>query len=116
MCTGLVVNGDRPSPPRMYIRHLRSLVDHWQKNGWREAAQVLHLKENRDLFNCREKLVDHINGKLAISEWFADPAIRFLKGLLRSLIPCRRIIKGLTDWHCGINFWKHGAFKSISNN
>ena len=88
MCTGLVVNGDRPSPPRMYIRHLRSLVDHWQKNGWREAAQVLHLKENRDLFNCREKLVDHINGKigyLRMVRGSGDPLSQRLTQIINSM-------------------------------
>ena len=64
MCTGLVVNGERPSLRRTYIRHLRSLIDHWQKRGWQDAAQVLHLAENRPLFEDREKFVSYVMGKI----------------------------------------------------
>lgn len=65
MCTGLVVNGDRVSPPRSYIRRLRSLVDHWRKNGWQEAAEVLHSKDNRPLIHDRQDLANHVNGRIA---------------------------------------------------
>ena len=64
MCTGLVVNGTHVSPPKSYIRRLRSLVDHWRKNGWQDAAEVLHSKENRPLFNDREDLVNHVIGRI----------------------------------------------------
>ena len=63
-CTGLVVNGEKPSPSRAYIRRLRSLVDHWRKNGWEDAAQVLHEKENRILFDDRERLLNHVRGRI----------------------------------------------------
>ena len=64
MCTGLVINGNCVSPPRKYIRHLRSLIDHWKKNGWRDAAEILHSKENRPLFESREQLMNHVIGKI----------------------------------------------------
>ena len=63
-CTGLVVNSDRVSPPRLYIRHLRSLVDHWKKNGWQDAAQVLHSEKNRPLFDNRQKILNHVMGRI----------------------------------------------------
>ena len=64
MCTGLVVNGSQVSPPRSYVRRLRSLVDHWRKNGWQDAAQVLHSKENRPLFKNRQDLMNHVMGRI----------------------------------------------------
>ena len=64
LCTGLVVNGDRISPPRSYIRRLRSLIDHWRKNGWQDAAQVLHSKERRPLFTDRQALINHVIGRI----------------------------------------------------
>ena len=64
-CTGLVVNGDRPTPPRSYIRHLRSLVHHWEKNGWEDAAQVLHSGESRPLFEDRQDLLNHVMGRIS---------------------------------------------------
>ena len=64
LCTGLVVNRDRISPPRSYIRRLRSLIHHWQKNGWEDAAQVLHTKEHRRLFTDRQALMNHIIGRI----------------------------------------------------
>lgn len=64
MCTGLVVNGSQASPPRSYLRRLRSLVDHWRTNGWQDAAQVLHTNENRPLFNNRQDLMNHVIGKI----------------------------------------------------
>lgn len=63
-CTGLVVNGDRVTPPRPYIRNLRSLIYHWQKNGWEDAAQVLYSNENRPLFEDRQRLLNHVIGKI----------------------------------------------------
>lgn len=63
-CTGLVVNGDRVSLPRTYTRRLRSLIDHWQKNGWEDAAQVLSSSENRPLFEDRQRLLDHVIGRI----------------------------------------------------
>lgn len=65
MCTGLVVNGDHVSPPRPYIRRLRSLVDHWRKHGWNDAAQMLKSAENRPLFGTRQNLIDHVMGRIA---------------------------------------------------
>ena len=63
-CTGLVVNGDRVSVPRSYMRRLRSLVDHWHKNGWADAAFVLHSEENRPLLDYREALLNHVLGRI----------------------------------------------------
>ena len=64
MCTGLVVNRNPPSPPRLYVRRLRSLVDHWRRNGWQDAAQVLHSEENRPLFGERQNLMNHVMGRI----------------------------------------------------
>ena len=64
LCTGLLVNGDRVSPPRTYMRRLRALVEHWRKNGWRDAAQVLAKEENRPLFQDRERLLNHVLGRI----------------------------------------------------
>jgi retron-type reverse transcriptase len=63
-CTGLVVNGKHPSPSRAYRRRLRSLVDHWKKHGWEHAAHMLHDKENRPLFDDRERLMNHVRGRI----------------------------------------------------
>ena len=65
VCTGLVVNGKTISPPRQYKRRLRSLIDHWRKNGWKDAAKVLSKEENRRFFNDREKLMNHVVGRIA---------------------------------------------------
>ena len=65
LCTGLVVNGDKLSPPRSYIRRLRSLIDHWRKNGWQDAAQVLHSSENRPLFDKRQGILNHVIGRIS---------------------------------------------------
>lgn len=65
VCTGLVVNTERITPPRSYIRHLRALVDQWKRNGWEHAAQVLHTKENRGLLDNRRRLMDHVLGRIA---------------------------------------------------
>lgn len=64
LCTGLVVNGDRVSPPRSYIRRLRSLIDHWRKTGWQHAASILHTRENRPLFVERQQLMNHVIGRI----------------------------------------------------
>ena len=73
-CTGLVVNGPRLTPPRRYIRRLRSLVHHWQRNGWADAARVLHEKENRVLFSSREELTSHVIGRLSYLKMVRGPA------------------------------------------
>ena len=64
MCTGLVVNGEQISVPRKYIRRLRSLLHHWEINGWRDAVSVLQTKENRSNVDTREKLLLHVLGKI----------------------------------------------------
>ena len=64
LCTGLVVNGVPVSPPKSYIRSLRSLIDHWRKNGWQDAAQILNTIENRPLFSNRQRLLDHVLGRI----------------------------------------------------
>ena len=65
VCTGLIVNGDRVSPPKRYIRNLRSLIDHWQKKGWQDAAEVLRGEYQRRYFRDREKLLNHVLGRIA---------------------------------------------------
>ncbi len=65
MCTGLVVNNSNVSPPRSYIRRLRSLINNWASYGWQHAAQMLHEKEGRPLFGNREQLVNHVRGRIA---------------------------------------------------
>ena len=64
ICTGLVVNGSQPSVPRLYIRHLRSLIHHWKMNGWEDAIEVLHSKEHRTSIDTRPKLENHVIGKI----------------------------------------------------
>ena len=64
MCTGLVINGDRPSPRKPYLRNLRSLVDHWSKRGWQDAAQILNLKEGLPIFEDRPIFVNYMMGKI----------------------------------------------------
>ena len=64
LCTGLVVNSVRVSPPRSYTRHLRSLIDHWRKNAWQDAAQVLSSEENRPLFGNRGAIWNHAIGRI----------------------------------------------------
>ena len=64
MCTGLVVNGNQPSVPQLYIRHLRSLIHHWQMNGWEDAIKVLHTSEYRINIDTRWKLENHVIGKI----------------------------------------------------
>lgn len=64
MCTGLVVNGKKVSVPRKYIRRLRSLVHHWEINGWQDAVSILKIKENRNNIDTREKLALHVVGRI----------------------------------------------------
>ena len=89
MCTGLVVNdGSHVSPPRWYTRQLRSLVDHWQKSGWQGAAQVLHSKENRPLFEDRQSLQNHVFGRISYLKMVRgqnDPIPQRLEQILASL-------------------------------
>ena len=88
MCTGLVVNGARESPPRSYIRRLRSLVDHWQKHGWQDAAQVLNSSENRTLFNDRQALANHVVGRIGYLKMVRgqnDPICQRLDQIVASL-------------------------------
>ena len=73
MCTGLVVNRAPLTPPRAYVRHLRSLVNHWAKNGWQDAAQVLQASENRPLFDNRQRLANHVVGKIAYLKMVRGP-------------------------------------------
>lgn len=90
MCTGLVVNNGHVTPPKAYIRRLRSLVDHWHKNGWQNAAQVLHSEENRPLFNARAQLVNHVNGRIAYMKMVRgqnDPISQRLYQIVASLPP-----------------------------
>ena len=63
-CTGLIVNGDRPSLPRPFIRNLRSLIHHWKMNGWEDAVEVLRSNERRTKIDTREKLEAHVFGKI----------------------------------------------------
>ena len=65
VCTGLVVNGQKVTPPRSFIRHLRSLVDHWQKNGWCDAARVLNSKETRPPVSERQALANLVSGRIS---------------------------------------------------
>lgn len=90
MCTGLVVNRGQITPPRKYIRRLRSVVDHWRKNGWQDAAQVLHTKENRPLFGNRQRLVNHVLGRIAYMKMVRgqnDPISQGLDRIVASLPP-----------------------------
>lgn len=64
LCTGLVVNTSKLSPPKSYIRRLRSLIDHWQRRGWQHAAMLLHEKERRPLFGSRQELMNHAIGRI----------------------------------------------------
>ena len=90
MCTGLVVNGAKVSPPRAYIRRLRSLMDHWRKGGWQDAAQVLRDKENRTGIDTREKLWGHIAGSIGYLKMVRgpdDPIVQRFEASLAALPP-----------------------------
>lgn len=64
MCTGLVVNGDRVSVRRSYVRGLRSLIYSWTKCGWSHAASVLAARTGKTAFDERVKLLNHVRGKV----------------------------------------------------
>ena len=64
MCTGVVVNGKKPTPPRSFMRKLRSLLHHWEKNGWQDAVQTLNAKEFRPNIQTRLDLERHVVGKI----------------------------------------------------
>ena len=88
LCTGLVVNGDHVTPPRSYIRRLRSLLHHWEKNGWQDAAEVLHSKENRHHFPDRQSVLNHIVGRIGYLKMVRgqnDPIARKFERVLESL-------------------------------
>jgi len=40
------------------------LINHWQKHGWQNAAQVLHLNEERPLIEDRQTFVNYVMGKI----------------------------------------------------
>ena len=88
LCTGLVVNSDHVSPPRSYTRRLRSLVDHWRKNGWQDAADVLHSKDNKPLFKDRQQLLNHVGGRIGYLKMVRgenDPIAQRLERTVASL-------------------------------
>ena len=88
MCTGLVVNGERPSPPRRYIRHLRSLIDHWRKNGWLDAVEILHQTEGGPVFENRGDLANYVNGKISylkMARGPEDPICLKLDGIIAAI-------------------------------
>ena len=88
VCTGLVVNGCRPSPPRSYIRRLRSLIDHWHKNGWQHAANVLHENEHRPMFQDRDALLNHVLGRMSYLRMVrgkGDPVAQRLETIVSSI-------------------------------
>ena len=95
LCTGLVVNGDHVSPPRSYTRRLRSLIDHWRKNGWQDAARVLSAKENRPLFDNREHLLNHVIGRIGYIKMCGGRMTRFPSDLNRLWHHYLRITRGL---------------------
>ena len=64
VCTGLIVNGDRVSVRRSYVRALRSLIYSWSKCGWAHAAKVLADRTGRTAFDERERLFNHVRGKV----------------------------------------------------
>ena len=64
MCTGLIVNGERVSIPRSYERRLRSLIHHWSKGGWKQAAAALAAGERGRVCSDRLQLWNHVRGKL----------------------------------------------------
>ena len=92
ICTGLVVNGGRVSPPRSYIRRLRSLIHHWEKNGWQDAARALHTEENRDpnRFQDRPSVFNHVVGRIGYLKMVRgqdDPVAQRFESIVRSLPP-----------------------------
>lgn len=92
LCTGLIVNGSRPSPPRKYVRNLRSLIHHWHKHGWEHVADTLHSKENRPRFQTRQRLLDHVMGKIGyirMARGPDDPVAMRLEQSVRDIPPGR---------------------------
>ncbi len=90
LCTGLVVNGNHVALPRSYTRQLRSLVDHWLKQGWQDAAEVLHIKENRRSFHNRQDLRNHVLGRIGYLKMVRgqnDPLADRLERIVLSLPP-----------------------------
>ena len=90
MCTGLVVNGSQVSLRRLQIRRLKSLLHHWEKNGWQDAAHVLHTKEGRDLFDNRQAFANHVLGKISYLKMVRgqnDPTARRFEQIIASLHP-----------------------------
>lgn len=90
MCTGLVVNSSQVSLRKKQIRHLKSLLDHWKKNGWQNAAHVLHTKEGHVLFDNRQAFVNHVNGKVSYLKMVRgqdDPIARRFEQVIASLPP-----------------------------
>ena len=88
LCTGLVVNSGKVSPPKSYIRRLRSLIHHWQRNGWQHAAHVLHSKENRPLFDSRQGLANHVRGRIGYLKMVrgqGDPVAQRLEQIIVTL-------------------------------
>lgn len=64
MCTGLVVNGEKVGLPGPYKRRLRALIHNWKIHGWEAAAQTMHEKERRPLMQDRERLRQHVLGRI----------------------------------------------------
>lgn len=91
ICTGIVVNNQRITPPRKYIRRLRALIDHWKKDGWQSAAQGLHDKENRELFTDRSRFKNHALGRITYlrmvreSDGATDPISDRLERIVASI-------------------------------
>ena len=46
------------------MRRLRSLIDHWARNGWEDAAQIIQDGENRPLLDGRQALFNHVMGRI----------------------------------------------------
>ena len=90
LCTGLVVNGKRASPPRPYVRRLRSLVDHWKKEGWIAAATVLQSAEGHTPLDDRDRLLNHVLGRIAYLKMVRgqdDCIAKRLESIVTSLPP-----------------------------
>ena len=88
MCTGLIVNSDKPSPRRRYIRRLRTLVHHWQKKGWEDAVFVFNRYEKRRSIKVREQLVNHVKGKIAYLKMVRgldDPVVKRIELIFDSI-------------------------------
>ena len=89
-CTGLVINGDKPTPPKRYVRRLRSLVHHWRKNGWQDAAQILNLTEKQGHISNREQLSNKVAGRLSYIQMIKgqdDPITQKLQQIIASIPP-----------------------------